>query len=155
MSNLLKQKHALTLLREKLKEKKEREYWSCKEFGHLARNCRNKEGKEKRGAAPENKFEVLSSRVMQCDVKERIIKKQERVEVECFKCGEKGHKCRECPLWKQMKKTAYVVMPQKAQQERRLAYPIREKVQEGEKRLRRVEEDEVAYMAKPREAQQG
>jgi len=46
-------------------------------------------------------------------------------------------------------------MPQKAQQERRPARPIREKVQEGEKRLRRVEEGEVVHMAKLREVQQG
>jgi len=37
----------------------------------------------------------------------------------------------------------------KVQQERRLVCPIRKKTQEGEKRLRRVEEDEVAHMAKP------
>jgi len=36
--------------------------------------------------------------MMQCDVKERIIRKQKRVEIECFKCGEEEHKCRECPL---------------------------------------------------------
>jgi len=35
---------------------------------------------------------------MQCDIKERIIRKQEAVEVECFKCREKEHKCKECPL---------------------------------------------------------
>ena len=122
MSNLLKQKHALTSLRAKLEEKKERECWSCKGFGHLAQNCRNKEGKEKRGTAPQNKFEVLSSRVMQCDVKERMIRKQKTVKVECFKCGKKGHKCRECPLWKGEKKlqvveeVACVAIPQKAQQ---------------------------------------
>jgi len=98
MSNLLKQKRVLTTLRAKLEGKKEQEYWSCKGFRHLAQNCRNKEGKEKRGTTPQNKFEVLSSRVMQCDMKERIIKKQKTVKVECFKCGEKGHKCRECPL---------------------------------------------------------
>ena len=57
---------------------------------------------------------------MQCDVKERIIRKQEMVKVECFECGEKGHKCRECPLWKGGKKlrvveeTACVAMSQKA-----------------------------------------
>jgi len=104
MSNLLKQKHALASLRAKLEGKKEQECWNYKGFGHLAQNCRNKKGKEKRGTAPQNKFEVLTSRVMQCDVKERIIRKQEVVEVECFKCGEKGHKCRECPLWKEEKK---------------------------------------------------
>jgi len=43
------------------------------------------------------------------------------VEVECFKCGEKGHKYRECPLWKGKKlrvveEAARVAMPQKAQQ---------------------------------------
>ena len=59
---------------------------------------------------------------MQCDVKERMIRKQETVEVECFKCGEKGHKCRECLLWKGGKKlrvegeATHVAMPQKAQQ---------------------------------------
>jgi len=108
MSNLLKQKHVLTSLRAKLEEKKEQECWDCKGFRHLAQNCRNKEGKEKRGTAPQNKFEVLSSRVMQYDVKERIIRKQETVKVECFKCGEKGYKCRECPLWKGEKKLQVV-----------------------------------------------
>jgi len=59
---------------------------------------------------------------MQCDVKERIIRKQEAVEVECFKCREKEHKYRECSLWKKEKKlrmaeeAVYVAMPQKAQQ---------------------------------------
>ena len=133
MSNLLKQKHALASLRAKLEGKKEQECWNCKGFGHLAQNCRNKKGKEKRGTAPQNKFEVLTSRVMQCDVKERIIRKQEVVEVECLKCGEKGHKCRECPLWKEEKKlqvveeVAHVAMPQKAQQKewrRSLAYVL-------------------------------
>jgi len=104
MSNLLKEKHALTSLRAKLEEKKEQECWSCKGFGHLAQNCRNKEEKEERGVASQDKFEVLLSRIMQCDMKERMIRKQETVEVECFKCGEKGHKCRECPLWKGEKK---------------------------------------------------
>jgi len=104
MSNLLKQKHALVSLRAKLEGKKEQEYWNCKEFGHLARNCRNKKEKEERGTAPQNKFEVLTSRVIQCDVKERIIRKQEMVEVECFKCEEKEYKCREYSLWKEEKK---------------------------------------------------
>jgi len=60
--------------------------------------------------------------MMQCNVKERMIKKQEMVKVECFKCGKKRHKCRECPLWKGEKKlqvveeVVHVAMPQKAQQ---------------------------------------
>ena len=53
---------------------------------------------------PQNKFEVLLSRVMQCDVRETMIRRQETVEVECFKYREKGHKCRECPIWKGEKK---------------------------------------------------
>jgi len=75
MSNLLKQKHALTSLRAKLEGKKEQECWSCKGFGHPAQNCRNKEEKKKKETTPQNKFEVLSSRVIQYDVKKRMIKK--------------------------------------------------------------------------------
>jgi len=75
MSNLLKQKCALTSLRTKLKGKKEQECWSCKGFRHLAQNYRNKKEKEKRETTSQNKFEVLSSRVMQYDVKERMIRK--------------------------------------------------------------------------------
>jgi len=49
----------------------------------------------------QNKFEVLSSRVMQCGVEKKEIRRQKEVKrIECFKCGEKGHKCRECLLWK-------------------------------------------------------
>jgi len=118
---MLNQRHALAKLRAEIEGREGRMCWGCKKFGHLARNCRNKEEEEKRGTTPQNKFEVLSSRVMQCDVKERTIRKQEMVEVECFKCREKGHKCRECPLWKGKKKSqvegeaAHVAMPQKMQ----------------------------------------
>jgi len=42
--------------------------------------------------------------MMQCDVKERMIRKQKMVKVECFKYREKGYKCRECPPWKGEKK---------------------------------------------------
>jgi len=41
-------------------------------------------------------------------MKERIIRKLEIVEVEYFKCGKKGHKCRECPLWEGGKKLRVV-----------------------------------------------
>ena len=64
MSNLLKEKCALTSLRAKLERKRGRECWSCKEFGHLAQNYRKqKEKKEK--TIPQNKFEILSNRVIQ------------------------------------------------------------------------------------------
>jgi len=41
-------------------------------------------------------------------MKEGMIRKQETVKVECFKYGEKGHKCRECSLWKGEKKLRVV-----------------------------------------------
>ena len=102
-----------------------------------------------------NKFEVLSSRVMQCEVKERMIRRYEIVVVECFKCGEKGHKCRECPLWEKKERVARVAKSQKVHQQKRPVCSIKGKAQEEERRLRRVEEKEVACVAKPREAQQG
>jgi len=40
---------------------------------------------------------------MQCGVEERTIRRQETVVVECFKYREKGHKCREYPLWRKAK----------------------------------------------------
>jgi len=79
---------------------------------------------------PQNKFEVLKSRVMQCGEEERIIRQMRVVEVECFECREEGHKCRECPLWirrKNEERAARVARPQKAQQEKRLARPVRGK----------------------------
>jgi len=59
---------------------------------------------------------------MQCGVEKRIIKRQEKVVVEYFRCREKGHKCRECPFRKKEKRrqrkerAMCVTMPQKVQQ---------------------------------------
>jgi len=98
MSNLLNEKHALAKLRAELKGRRRKLCRSCKEFRYLAQNCRNKREGEKGIAMPQNKFEALSSRVMQCRVEKRIVRNVRMIVIECFKCGEKGHKCRECPL---------------------------------------------------------
>jgi len=63
-------------------------YWRCRRFGHLACNYRNiKEAKGK--PVPQNRFEVIVSRVMQCGVREEAkVRRQETVEegVQCFRC---------------------------------------------------------------------
>jgi len=154
MSSLLKEKCTLAKLREELEERKGKLCRSCKEFGHLAQNCRNRKEREKGAEIPQNKFEVLKSRVMQYGIEEKAVRSMRTVVIRCFKCGEEGHKCRECPLWE--KKVKRVVHPDKGkahQEERRLVHPIRKKAQEGEKRLRRMEEEKIAHPVKG-EAQQ-
>jgi len=61
LSNLLREKHALTKLRVELEGRKRKLCRSCKEFGHLAQNCRNRREKEKGAEMPQNKFEILKS----------------------------------------------------------------------------------------------
>jgi len=151
LSNLLKEKRALAKIRVELEGRKGRLCRCCKKFRHLAHNCRN-ERREKEGTVlPQNKFEVLGSRVMQCGIEESVVRSMRTVAVRCFKCGVEGHKCRECPLWVKKERVACVAMPQKAQQEKRPARPIKGKVQE--RRLRRVEGREAARPEKG-EAQQ-
>jgi len=70
ISNLLNEKRTLTKLRAELEGRKGKLCRCYKKFGHLARNCRNKERKGKGGATPKNKFEILLSRMMQCGVEE-------------------------------------------------------------------------------------
>ena len=68
---------------------------------------------------PQNKFEVLKSRVMQCGVEERVVRSMRMEVVRCFKCREEGHKCRECPVWIKRKNEEKAARPMKgkAQQE--------------------------------------
>jgi len=138
MSALLKEKRALTKLREKIEGRKGKLCRSCKGFRHLARNCRNRKEGEKGVEMPQNKFEVLKSRVMQCGVEGKMIRSV-KVVVECFKCGKEGHKCRECPQWER--------------KEKRVACPREGKVHQRERRLRRMEEEKAARPMKG-EAQQ-
>jgi len=98
MSNLLREKRSLAKLREELEERRGKLCFNCKGFRYLAQNCRKQKKAEKGVTISQNKFEVLKSRVMQCGVEVRMIRSQEVVAVECFKCGERGHKYRECPL---------------------------------------------------------
>jgi len=74
MNNLLNEKHALTKLRAELEGRKGKLCQCCKKFGHLAQNCRNKRREEKGTVVPQNKFEVLKSRVMQYGEGERTIR---------------------------------------------------------------------------------
>jgi len=91
----------------------------------------------------------LKSRVMQCGIEERAVRSMRTVVVKCFKCGEEGHKCKGCSLWeKKVKRVACPDGGKAHQEERRPAHPIREKAQEGGKRLRKMEEEKVVCPAK-------
>ena len=127
MSNLLKEKHALAKLRKELEGRKGKICRSCKGFRHLAHNCRNKKEGEKGTVVPQNKFEVLGSRVMQYGVEEKTIRRHEVVVVKCFKCGEKGHRCRECLLWEKKERVVHVALPQKAYQQKGPAHLVKRK----------------------------
>jgi len=52
LSNLLRERCALAKLREELEGRKEKLCRSCKRFGHLVRNCRNKREGEKGTVVP-------------------------------------------------------------------------------------------------------
>jgi len=143
MSNLLNEKCTLAKLRAELEGRKEKLCRSCKRFGHLARNCRNKNEEGKGATTSQNKFETLSSRVMQCGVEEKVVRSVRIVVIRCFKCKDERHKCKECLLWK---KEHRVVCPYKgkAHQEKKPACLERGKAQE----VRRVEKGEAARPVK-------
>ena len=81
MGTMLKEKHTLTKLRAELEEKKKMMYFECKKFRHLVHNYRNKREGEKRMLIPQNRFEVLLSRVMRYGVEIKR-QKSERKEKE-------------------------------------------------------------------------
>jgi len=143
MSSLLKERHSLTKLREELEGRKGKLYRRCKGFGHLVCNYRNKREGKKRTVVPQNKFEILRSRVMQCRVKKQVVRRQGLVVVECFKCGKEEHKCRKCLLWERVTRVAKL---QKAHQQKEPVCSVKEEAQE--KGLRRVEEEKAVHMAK-------
>lgn len=83
----------------------------------------------------QNKFKIIASRVMQCEVKEEVqVRRQKMAEigVQCFRCWKMGYYKWECPNIKIKKKkkrrkskeAMYVVSPQKIQQERRPVYSL-------------------------------
>jgi len=112
MGNLLNKKHVFAKLRAELEKRKEKLCYCCKKFRHLVQNYRNKREEKKRKIVSQNKFEVLKTRVMQYDKREKIIRRQEAIVVKCFKYREKRHKCRECLLWEKVGKRRVVVRGQ-------------------------------------------
>ena len=94
MDSMLNQWHALAKLRAEIEGRKGRVYWGCRKFGHLVCNCRNKKEEEKGKPIPQNRFEVIASRVMQYSMREEVkVRKQKTVEkgVQCFRCWRMGH----------------------------------------------------------------
>ena len=88
MNSMLNQQYTLTKLRAELEGRDGRKCWSCKKFGYLACNYRNKNEKEKGKLIPRNKFEVLLSRVMRCRVREKVRIRRNKMakKVKCFRC---------------------------------------------------------------------
>jgi len=93
LSKMLNTWRVLAKIRSELEGREGRKCWKCKQFGHMAKDCRNKGGKvEEKKKKSTNRFEALASRVMQRGVKE--VRRQEAVRevVKCFGCGREGHK---------------------------------------------------------------
>jgi len=98
LSKMLNTRRALAKMRSELEGREGRKCWGCKQFGHMAKDCRNKGGRvEEKKKKSTNRFEALASRVMQCGVKEVRKQKVAREVVKCFGCGREGHKKWEYP----------------------------------------------------------
>ena len=71
LSKMLNTRRALAKMRSELEGREGRKCWGCKQFGHMAKDCRNKDGRvEEKKKKSTNRFEALASRVMQCSIKE-------------------------------------------------------------------------------------
>ena len=93
IGSMLNQQHTLAKLRAEIEKRKGRVCWRCRKFGHLARNCRNIR-KTKGKLVPQNRFEVIVSRVMQYGMREEAkIRGQKTVEegVQYFRCQRVEH----------------------------------------------------------------
>ena len=93
MGGILNQWHAFAKLRAEIEGREESVCWRYKRFRYLAYNYRNKKGEEKGRLIPQNKFEVIASKVMQCGVREEVkVRRQEIIEeVKCFRYWGVGH----------------------------------------------------------------
>ena len=70
MGSMLNQQYVLAKLRAEIEGREGRVCWGCRRFEHLVCNYRNmKEAKGK--LVPQNRFEVIASRVMQCGVRRK------------------------------------------------------------------------------------
>ena len=131
MGSMLNQQRALAKLRTEIEKREGRLCWECRKFGHLAYNYRNM--REAKGRlVPQNRFEVIASRVMQCGVREEAkVRRQETVEegVQCFRYQGVEHYKWKCPNIKEKKKrrseeVTHTASLQKMQQEGRPVYSV-------------------------------
>ena len=100
LNNILKEKQAFTSLRAQLEERRERECWSYRKFRYLAHNCKTKkEERKEKEEKPQNRYEILVTRVMQCEVRNEVeMRHQERKkEVKYFRYWGIEHHKWECP----------------------------------------------------------
>jgi len=174
MSNLLKEKHALAKLRAELEERQEKLCYGCKKFRYLVYNCRNRREGEKKTLIPQNRFEVLSSRVMRCGIeirRQERDRKEEEKTICCSKCKEEGHQWKECleRRKERRERVVQVVIPQKVQLQKELVRSISRNAQENKMRCfecegvghqyrdcpnRRLAREKAVHVVNPQKAQQ-